>query len=128
MQIIAVDIVGPITPGEAKNPYILVASDYFTRWAEAYAIPNLEAITVATTLVDEFFCRFSIPQQLHSDKGQQFESDVMKEVLQISKTRTTPYHPQSYGLVERLNRTLICMLATSAQDNPTQFEENLYGL
>ena len=45
-------IFGPITPGEAKNPYILVASDYFTRWAEDYAIPNQEAITVATTLVD----------------------------------------------------------------------------
>ena len=103
MQIVAVDIVGPITPGEAKKPYILVASDYFTRWAEAYAIPNQEAITVATTLIDEFFCRFSIPQQLHSDQGRQFESDVMKEVcklLQISKTRTTPYHPQSDGLVE----------------------------
>ena len=128
MQIVAVDIVGPITPGEAKNPYILVASDYFTRWAEAYAIPNQEAITVATKLVDEFFCRFSIPQQLHSDQGRQFESDVMKEVcklLQISKTRTTPYHPQSDGLVERLNRTLISMLATSAQDNPTQWELHL---
>eukprot|EP00731_Ephydatia_muelleri_P004957 Em0002g1133a len=51
--------------------------------------------------------QFSIPQQLHSDQGRQFESDVMKEVcklLQISKTRTTPYHPQSDGLVERFNR------------------------
>ena len=82
MQIVAVNIVGFITPGEAiaKNPYILVASDYFTRWTEAYAIPNQKAITVATKLVDEFFCRFSIPQQLHSDQGRQFESDVMKEV------------------------------------------------
>ena len=128
MQIVAVDIVGPITSGDAKKPYILVASDYFTRWAEAYAIPNQEAITVATTLIDEFFCRFSIPQQLHSDQGRQFESDVMKEVcklLQISKTRTTPYHPQSDGLVERFNRTLISMLATSAHDNPTQWELHL---
>ena len=52
----------------------------------------------------------------------------MKEVcklLQISKTRTTPYHPQSDGLVEQFNRTLISMLATSAQDNPTQWELHL---
>ena len=76
MQIIAVDIVGPITPGETKNPYILVTSDYFTGWTEAYAIPNQEAITVATKLVDEFFCKFSIPQ---CDQGRQFESDVMKD-------------------------------------------------
>ena len=55
----------------------------------------------------------------------------MKEVcklLQISNTRTTPYHPQSDGLVERLNCTLISMLATSAQDNPTQWELHLNGL
>ena len=47
MQIVAVDIVGPISPGETTNRYILVASDYFTRWVEAYAIPNQEAETVA---------------------------------------------------------------------------------
>ncbi|KAL5515841.1 hypothetical protein EMCRGX_G001073 [Ephydatia muelleri] len=96
MQIVAVDIIGPITPGEAKKPYILVASDYFTRWAEAYAIPNQEAITVATTLIDEFFCRFSIPQQLHSDQGRQFESDVMKEAkLPVDQVYgSTPTEPK----------------------------------
>ena len=121
----------PLPQGRLRTLYILVASDYFTRWVEAYAIPHQEAVTVATKLVDEFFCRFSIPLQLHSDQGQQFESDVMKEVCQlpqISKTRMTPYHPQSDGLVERFNRTLISMLATSAQDNPTQWESHLYGV
>ena len=128
MQIVAVDIVGPISPGETTNRYILVASDYFTRWVEAYAIPNQEAVTVADKLIDEFFCRFSIPLQLHSDQGRQFEADVMREVcrlLQINKTRTTPYHPQSDGLVERFNRTLINMLAATVQDHPTQWESHL---
>eukprot|EP00731_Ephydatia_muelleri_P013265 Em0007g575a len=62
-----------------------------TRWAEAYAIPNQEAITVATTLIDEFFCRFSIPQQLHSDQGRQFESDVMKEVCKLLQISFSPF-------------------------------------
>ena len=86
---------------------------------------------MATKLVDEFFCRFSIPLQMHSDQGRQFESDVMKvmcQLLQISKTHTTPYHLQSHELIERLNRTLISMLATSTQDNPTQWESHLYGI
>ena len=51
--------------------------------------------------MDEFFCRFLVPEQLHSDQGRQFEADVMQEVcrlLQIDKTRTTPYRPQSDGL------------------------------
>ena len=98
------------------------------KWVEAYAIPNQEAVTVATKLVDEFFCRFSVPEQLHSDQGRQFESGVLQEVcrlLKIYKSRTTPYHPQSDGLVERFNRTLISMLATTVHDNPIDWESHL---
>ena len=49
--------------------FILVAGDYFTKWTEAYAIPNQEAITISQKLVDQMFCRFSPPDQLHSDQG-----------------------------------------------------------
>ena len=84
-------------------------------WVEVYPIPNQEAITVARKLRDELFCRFSLPEQLHSDQGRQFESEILTHLckfLHIDKTRTTPYHPQSDGLVERFNRTLIQMLPT----------------
>ena len=47
VQIVAMDILGPLPESEAGNSYILVVADYFTRWTEAYAIPNQEAITVA---------------------------------------------------------------------------------
>ena len=67
MQIVAVDLLGPFPESQAGNTYILVASDYFTRWVEAYPVPNQEATTVAKKLIDEFFFRFSPPEQLHSD-------------------------------------------------------------
>ena len=128
MQIVATDIMGSFPCSERGNKYILVASDYFTRWVEAFAIPNQEAITVAKTLTDNIFCRFSMPCQLHSDMGAQFESEVIKELsktLQIRKTHTTPYHPQSDGLVERLNRTIISMLATVVNDFGGEWEDHL---
>ena len=115
MQLVAVDILGTLPESAAGNKYILVTGDYFTRWMEAYPIPNQEATTVATKLVNELFCRFSIPEHLHSDQGRQFESAIIAEVcklLKIEKTRTTPYHPQSDGVVERFNRTLLQMLST----------------
>ena len=59
------------------NRYILVALDYFTKWAEAYAIPNQEVTTIANKLVNEMFLRFSPPEQLHSDQGRQFESTLI---------------------------------------------------
>lgn len=86
------------------NQYVLVASDYFTRWLEAYPIPNQEATTVARKLVGNFFCRFSPPEQLHLDQGKQFEGSVIAEICQILsiwKSSTTLYHPQSDGVVER---------------------------
>ena len=103
MEIVATDIMGPFPTSSRGNKYNLVVSDYFTRWVEAYGIPNQEATTVAKALVDNMFCRFSIPRQLHSDQGAEFESRWIKELskmLQINKFRTTPYHPQSDGLVE----------------------------
>ena len=115
MQIVAVDILGPLPKTKDGNVYVLVASDYLTRWVEAYPIPNQEVVTVAKKLVDEMFCRFSTPEQLHSDQGCQFESELIAEVcriLKVHKTCTTPYHPQGDGLVERINRTLLNILAT----------------
>ena len=105
MQVIAVDITGPFPESEAGNTYVLVVGDYFTKWMEAIPIPDQEATTVAAKLVDEVYCRFSPLEQLHSDQGRQFESNLVAEtckILRISKSRTTPYHPQSDGLVERL--------------------------
>ena len=76
MQMVAVDILGPLPTTSSRNKYVLVAGDYFTKWMEAYAIPNQEAVTVAKKLLDEMFCRFSLPEKLHSDQGRQFEGEV----------------------------------------------------
>ena len=80
MQLLDGDILGPLPRSEAGNSYILVVCDYFTRWMEAYPISNQEAATVAEVLVDQWFCRFSVPEQLHSDQGRQFEFEFMREV------------------------------------------------
>ena len=96
MQKVAIDILGPLPITLAGNKYILVAADYFSKWIEAYAT------TIARKLLDEMFCRFALPEKLHSDQGRQFEAEVTTQLcqfLQIEKTRTTPYHPQSDGLV-----------------------------
>ena len=63
MRLVAADILGPLPESDAGNSYILVVGDYFTRWMEAYPIPNQEAATVAKKMTDEFFLRFSPPDQ-----------------------------------------------------------------
>ena len=117
---IAIDILGKFPITEKGNKYILVIGDYFTKWTECFPVPNMEAVTVAKILVNEVIARFGIPNQIHSDQGKKFESKLFKELcqlLQIDKTRTTPYHPQSDGMVERFNRTLVTMLSNFVNDH-----------
>ena len=75
----------------------------------------MEAKTIDNVFVSHFVSRFGAPNVLHTDQGRNFESALFKEVcllLGVHKTRTTPYyHPQSDGLVERFNRTLLDVLS-----------------
>ena len=130
IEIVAADIMSPLPTTKNGNRYILVVSDYFTKWVEAYAITNQEATSVTHHLISNMFYHFSFPEQVHSDMGAQFESKVVKEMckllhIYVRKTHTTPYHPQSDGLVERLNRTIQSMLATVIDDHLDEWEEYL---
>ncbi|XP_033756228.1 uncharacterized protein LOC117338972 [Pecten maximus] len=83
----------------------------------ALAIPckNQKAYTTAKALYEKFIVYYSFPERLHSDQGRNFESEVIKQLCKVAgvkKTRTTPYHPMGNGSAERLNKTLIGMLAT----------------
>ena len=114
LERIALDITGPLPKTQKKNKYILVVSDYFTKWTEAYALPNIEAETVATVLVEQWISRYGTCREIHSDQGSNFESKLFKEMcslLGIEKTRTTPFHPQGDGQVERFNATLKTILS-----------------
>ena len=107
-------------PSANVNTYTIVVCDYFTKWAEAYPVTDHTALTVADKIVNEFKSRFRVPLEIHTDQGREFESQLLSrlcETLQIMKTRTCPYRPQSDGLVERFNRTLLQMVSMYVNKN-----------
>lgn len=117
---------GPLVRSTKGNRYLLVVMDYFSKWPEAYALPNQEAKTVATVIVNEFVCRFGVPLELHSDQGTNFESAVFQEMcllLGIKKTRTTPLHPETDGMVERYNRTLKTQLSLFVAEHQKDWDK-----
>ena len=128
MKRIAVDVLGPLPTSESGNKYLLIVADYFSKWTGAFPIPHQEATKVAEVLVKEVVSRFGVPLSLHSDQGRNFESAVFSEMcrlLGIGKTRTTPLHPQSDGMVERFNRTLEAQLSEFASDHQRDWDEHV---
>jgi len=125
---IAVDVSGPFPVTLSGNRFILVVGDYFSKWTEAFAIPNQESVTIADTLVREWISRYGVPGELHSDQGRNFESSIFQGVckaLGILKTRTTALHPQSDGMVERMNRTINNYLAKVVADHQRDWDQYL---
>ena len=128
MERIAIYVLGSLPESNRGNKYLLIAMDYFTKWPEAYPLPNQEVITVAKVLVEEMVCRFGVPLEIHSDQGRNFESLVFSEmcrILGIRKTRTTRYHPQSDGMVERFNRTMENQLPVFVKANQRDWDEHV---
>lgn len=103
---IHVDIVGPLPPSQGCT-YLFTIMDRFTRWPEAIPIAEASANTCARALVSQWVARFGIPSHITSDRGAQFTSKLwasMAKQLGTHHIRTTAYHPQSNGLVERFHR------------------------
>jgi transposase InsO family protein len=122
-----IDLTGP-WPKSNNKVYILTCIDHYTKWADAIALPNKEAVTVAKALVDVVFCHVGLPLQLISDQGKEFDNNLMAALctrLGIDKVRTTAYHPASNGSVERLHRSMNSMLAKSVDDNQKNWTEVL---
>ncbi len=125
LQWVALDIKGPMPRTEKGNKYILVISDYFTKWICAVPMADQRAETCAAAFVSEFVCRYGIPGQLHSDQGRQFESALWSEMcrlLHITKTRTTAFHPQGDGQAERSIKSVTEILAKLAREQPKAWD------
>ena len=124
-QIIHVDITGPLPLSDKGNVFILVAVDRFTRYVEAWPMPDQQTKTVTLTFIQGFVCRHGIPLIVVSDRGSPFVShlaeDLYKE-LGIKRIKTTAWHPQSNGLVERFNRTLKITLKIWSNENQDDWD------
>ncbi len=106
---VAFDVIGPLPTTANGNRFILTVIDYFSKWAEAYALPNHKAEIVADCIVKRWIAHHGIPVRIHSDNAPEFRGHVitqLKKMLCMKGTFTTPYRPQSNGLCECMNQTI----------------------
>ena len=102
-----IDFVGPINPVSARrNRYIILATNYATKWVEARPTRKNDAATAATFLFEEIMMRFGHPLEIVSDRGTHFLNDVICDITTkylINHRKTTPYNPKANGLIEHAN-------------------------
>jgi transposase InsO family protein len=104
-----VDLCGPFPLSHKGNRYACVFMDRFSRYPEAFGIPDKKAETVAKVLVEQIVCRYGCPRTLLSDRGGEFLSELSSEtykLMNIKKLNTSGYRPQTNGMVEKFNHTL----------------------
>ena len=126
-QRIALDIVGPLPRSRSGNRYVLVICDYAARFPEAVPLRSIEAERIAEELI-KLFARVGIPGEILTDQGSNFTSQLLTEIyrlLHVHPIRTSPYHPQTDGLVERFNQTLKTMLRKTAVEEGKDWDKLL---
>ena len=119
---------GPLPPSVRGNRYILVITNLFTKWVEAFPLKETSSETLARVLLNEVICRFGTPEVLHSDQGKNLWSNLIQslcDLLGIQRTNTTAYHPHGNGQTERFNCTLEAMLAKVLQDDSTHWDDHI---
>ena len=103
------DFIGPIDPPSNGKSYILVCTDYLTKWVELKAMNHAHDEKFVEFLYEEIFTHYGVPKELVTDQGAQFTSNLISELMKqynIRHQKSSPYHPQANGQAEVTNREL----------------------
>lgn len=125
---VGIDVVGPLPRTLTGKRYVVVAIDHFTKWVEARALEEADAQSIATFIHEDIITRHGVPKKITTDRGSEFINDFMKvmtSVYDIHHIKTTAYHPQGNGQVERTNRTLKDILSKYSIKQPGKWDHYL---
>ncbi|CAG8748649.1 13784_t:CDS:1 [Cetraspora pellucida] len=123
---IGIDFVGPLKITSQGNHWIIVATDYFTKWPEAKAVPAATAKKTSEFLYENIICQHGVPTIIQSDRGSSFLNhtiSLLKEEIGFHHHLSAPYHPQTNRLVERFNRTLCKMIKKFVLENYGEWDQ-----
>ena len=108
--------------------YIIVATDYLTKWVEAKATQKADARTTAQFLYEHVFVRYGLPIEIFSDRGTHFINAIIENLLNefmVIHKKSAPYHPQANGQAEATNKTVCTVLTKIVEESRTDWDQKL---
>ena len=130
MDLVCIDFT-KVDPSKDGKENILVLTDAFTKFSQAFVTPNQKAITIAKILVDKWFYTYGIPACIHSDKGRSFDNEIMSHLYAmygVGQYTTMPYNPRGNAPMERMNRTLMTLLKSLPKEQKSNWPLHLPSL
>ena len=127
---IIIDCVGPLPKTKSGNEYLLTIMCASTRFPEAIPLRNIKTKTIVKALV-KFFTFVGLPKSVQSDQGSNFMSGVFQQVMHelgIKQYRSSAYHPESQGALERFHQTLKNMIRSYCFDTEKDWDEGIHLL
>lgn len=124
---VIIDVVGPLPKTRSGNQYILTIMDRMSRYPEAIPLRNVKSVKIVEVLI-EFFTRFGMPKVIQSDCGSNFLSKLFREKmaeLKINHVTSSPYHPESQGVLERFHQTMKSMIKKYCLVNGSEWDKEL---
>ncbi|XP_024196051.1 uncharacterized protein LOC112199236 [Rosa chinensis] len=126
----ALDLIGMIHPHSSlQHKFIIVATDFFTKWVEAEPLKKASDATIRQFIFHNIVCRFGIPEVLVFDRGATFMGGTVEKLIDelgIQFIHSTPYYSQFNGQTEASNKIIITLLKKMLVANPCQWHEALY--
>ncbi|XP_042858103.1 uncharacterized protein LOC122244300 [Penaeus japonicus] len=122
---IIIDCVGPLPKTKSGNQFLLTIIDSATRYPEAVPLRRITSKNVVRALV-KFFTQVGLPSSIQSDQGSNFTADLFQQVmcsLGIRQYKSTAFHPESQGIVERFHYTLKTMIKSFCLEVGSEWDE-----
>ncbi|MCO5576746.1 hypothetical protein L7F22_030565 [Adiantum nelumboides] len=123
-----IDAIGPLPRTSSGKQYILIASDYMTRWAKATSVARITIEDMRKIVLDYICSRFGTPLEILSDRGPGFRADLLDVLLKnlsIKHVHSTPYYPQCNGLVEKTNGVLCKIITKHVKKRSQDWDKHL---
>ena len=127
---VLIDCVGPLPKTKSGNLYMLTIMCASTRFPEAIPLRNIKTPTIVKALV-KFFTLFGLPKSIQSDKGSNFMSNIFQQVIHelgVKQCKSSAYHPESQGALERFHQTLKNMIWTYCLEHQKDWDEGVHML